>query len=249
MDEAPEFSEGTLLDGRVIYRQPVKGYRTGIEPILLAASVPARPGERVLEAGTGAGGGLLALTARIKDISGAGLESDPAMARLAADNLAANLCAGVRIYCTDFETWQPDGEYDHAFANPPWHSEASTPSPVQARRLAKIAGGTTLGRWTLKLASALRHRGTLSLILPAASLVEATQALAAAQCAEIAIIPLWPKHGLPAKLVILQGTRNGKGRVKILPGLCLHEQDGAYTPAANRILRDGVALNLDPRGG
>ena len=126
-------------------------------------------------------------------------------------------------------------------------SEASTPSPHPARRTAKIAGASTLNDWIGKLASALRHRGTLSLILPAGSFVEAAQALAAARCAELALIPLWPKQGTQAKLVILQAIRNGKGQARILPGLILHQEDGAYTPAANRILRDGEALN--PWGG
>jgi tRNA1(Val) A37 N6-methylase TrmN6 len=239
MDQASDQSTGTLFGGRVIYRQPVHGYRTGLEPVLLAASIPARPGDHVLEAGTGAGAGLLALSARIRNLSGTGLESDPAMARLAADNLAANQFAGFQVVCTRIEAWQPDRAYDHAFANPPWHSENSTPSPLPARRTAKIAAGTTLNDWIGKLASALRHRGTLSLILPAASFAEATQALLAACCAETTLIPLWPKQGTPAKLVILRGIRHGKGRAKILPGLCLHEADGAYTQAANRILRDG----------
>ena len=57
-------TEGTLLGGRVRYAQPARGYRTGIEPVLLAAAVPAVPGQAVLEAGTGAGAALLCLAAR-----------------------------------------------------------------------------------------------------------------------------------------------------------------------------------------
>jgi tRNA1(Val) A37 N6-methylase TrmN6 len=54
---------GTLLGGRVSYRQFAAGHRSGFEPVFLAAAVPAQAGERVLEAGTGfalpggAGGG------------------------------------------------------------------------------------------------------------------------------------------------------------------------------------------------
>jgi tRNA1(Val) A37 N6-methylase TrmN6 len=242
MEDPPPYSAGTLLGGRVTYRQPEHGYRTGIEPILLAACVPARPGDRILEAGTGAGAALLALSARIANLSGTGLESDPAMARLAADNLAANGCTGLRIDCTRIETWQPDGTYDHAFANPPWHSDASTHSPLPARRAAKMAGSTTLNDWIVKLAAALRHRGTLSLILPAAAFTEAARSLAAARLAETTLIPLWPKPQTQAKIIILQAIRNGKGPSRITPGLTLHEADGAYTQAANRILRNGEAL-------
>ena len=67
---------GSLLGGRVPYCQPAQGHRSGIEPVLLAASIPARAGARVLEGGSGAGAGLLCLAARVPDISGLGLEVD-----------------------------------------------------------------------------------------------------------------------------------------------------------------------------
>jgi len=239
-----EISDDTLLGGRVIYRQALHGYRTGIEPVLLAAAIPARPGDRVLEAGTGAGAALLALCARVENLSGTGLERDAGLAHLAAGNLAANACPGIRILCTPVEDFRPDGTYDHAFANPPWHNDASTPSPDAAKRHAKIATASTLKIWIGALAGALRHRGTLSLILPAAQFAQAAACLVEAQCAEISVLPLWPKHHLPAKLAILQAVRNGKGPGRILPGLVLHEPDGGYTAAASRVLKEGAALDI-----
>jgi len=81
---------GSLLAGRVVYSQPRRGFRSGIEPVLLAAAVPARAQERVIEAGCGAGAGLLCLAARLPGIGGLGIERDPALAALAARNIAAN---------------------------------------------------------------------------------------------------------------------------------------------------------------
>ena len=72
------------------YRQFRDGYRTGIEPVLLAATVPARAGSRVLEAGCGAGAGLLCLAARAPGLHGTGIERDPATATLARFNLDRN---------------------------------------------------------------------------------------------------------------------------------------------------------------
>ncbi|HLB98700.1 MAG TPA: SAM-dependent methyltransferase, partial [Acetobacteraceae bacterium] len=60
-----KLTEGHLLGGRVRYAQPREGFRSGIEPVMLAAAVPARTGERVLEAGSGAGAALLCLAARV----------------------------------------------------------------------------------------------------------------------------------------------------------------------------------------
>ena len=51
-------TENGYLDGRVRIRQPARGYRAGVDPVLLAASVPARDGQRVLELGCGVGAAL-----------------------------------------------------------------------------------------------------------------------------------------------------------------------------------------------
>src|ERR1700760_372096 len=55
-----ETTEDTVLDGRVRLRQPARGYRAGLDAALLAAACDAGPGQRVLEAGCGVGGALLA---------------------------------------------------------------------------------------------------------------------------------------------------------------------------------------------
>ncbi len=237
-----DLTEGTLLNGRVRYAQPKDGYRTGLEPVLLAASVPAREGDSVLEAGTGAGAGLLCLAARVPGVTGVGVEQDAAMAAVASANLAANEATGLRIVTADILGWRPESAIDHAFANPPWHAAAGTASPHPRRVTAKRAAPGLLGRWAIALAATLRPRGTLSLIVPAASLSEAVAALAGAQCPEMTLLPLWPREGVAAKLVIVRGVRQGRGACTVVPGLVLHDPDGAFTEAAQAVLRDGGAL-------
>ncbi|MCK5295856.1 MAG: methyltransferase, partial [Alphaproteobacteria bacterium] len=69
-----DFSENTLLGGRVKIKQPKNGFRAAIDSVLLAAAVPAKKGQTVLEAGSGSGAASLCLAARVKDISITGLE-------------------------------------------------------------------------------------------------------------------------------------------------------------------------------
>lgn len=240
-EAAATLIEGTLLGGRVRYAQLDTGYRTGLEPVLLAASVPASRGDHVLEAGTGAGAGLLCLAARLGGLTGLGLERDPALAAVAAANLQANAHTGIQAACADLLEWHPDRVFDHAFANPPWHDPGGTPSPDIGRAAAKRASPGLLGAWTAALAAALRPRGTLSLIVPAACLGEAVVALTTAKCAEVTVIPLWPRAGSAAKLVILRGVRLGRGPCTMLPGLTLHA-DAGYSAAAEAVLRHGAAL-------
>lgn len=237
---------GTLLGGRVIYSQPATGYRTGIEPVLLAAAVPARPGDRVLEAGTGAAAGLLCLTARVPGLTGLGIELDPTMAALARQNLADNFVPGILIDQAALESWHGHAVFDHAFANPPWHDPAGTPSPNPLRQLAKAAA--TLEHWVATIAAALRPGGSATLIVPAAQTTTLLAAMRAAGLGRRTIAPLWPKPGRPAKLVLIQALRGRRDPDRLTPGLVLHHAAGAFTPQAEAILRSGQPWPLEPTG-
>jgi len=225
---------GTLLGGRVSYRQFAAGHRSGFEPVFLAAAVPARPGERVLEAGTGAGAALLCLAARVA-VQGIGLELDPALAALARQNFAENNFAALSAVQADVLAYRTAQKFDHALANPPWHDAAGTPSPDQARALAHQAGPDLLAGWVAALARALKPRGSLTLILPAASLPAACACLAPGFGA-IMVFPLWPRAGKPAGQVIVQGRKGARTPAQIFPGLTVHDEAG-ITAEADKVLR------------
>ena len=236
-----DLSEGTLLGGRISYRQPLEGYRTGIEPVLLAASVAAKPGERVLEAGTGAGAGLLCLLARVPGLAACGVERDGALATLAAENLRANGHETAEILTSDIQDLPALPPFDHAIANPPWHEANSSPSGDAMRDAAKRAGPGLLGAWAGALARCLRPGGSLTLVLPAASLPAALAGCAAASCGSPAIWPLWPRVGRSARLVLLQTLKARRGPCRLGAGLVLHEGCG-YAPGARAILWDGQTI-------
>ena len=237
-------TEGWLLDGRIRYAQPLDGYRTGIEPVLLAASVPARAGERVLEAGTGAGAGLLCLAARVPGVLGLGVEVDPAMAELARRNIKANSVAGISIVTVDIGAWRGDGSFDHAFSNPPWHDPADTLPPVARRRLATHEGEMALEGWIAALRVALRPRGSLTVLVPARQAARAMAALQAGGFGRLTLFPLWPKPGRDAKLALIRGYTAQQGPGRIASGLVLHDDDGRFSGPAQSLLRDGAALPI-----
>jgi tRNA1(Val) A37 N6-methylase TrmN6 len=239
-----EVTEGTLLDGRVRYAQPRAGFRSGIEPVLLAAAVPAGEGDRVLEAGAGAGAALLCLAARVAGISGVGIERDSARAAIAAGNAAANGWPGLAFVAADIAEAPADGVFDHAFANPPYHPDGGTASPDAGRDSARRAPPDLFAIWAVAMGKRLRRRGTLTLIVSAGGLPASLEAMAAATCRPTALLPLWPHAGQAAKLVLLQGVKGGRGRFSVLPGLVLHDAAGRFTPDAEAVLRDGAALGM-----
>ncbi len=235
-------TDGGLLGNRINYRQLRDGHRSGFEPVLLAAVVPARPGERVLEAGTGAGAALLCLGTRVPDLHGIGIEREAALAALANENFNINGLHGFSVVRGDAAALPfPSQSFDHVLANPPWFNEASTASPDSKRDAAHRATPELLQAWICELGRVVRPKGSVSLILPAASFAEAASQLRAQKCGGITLIPLWPRIGLAAKMVIITATKASRAGAKIHPGLVLHDETG-ITPAAQAILRDGAAF-------
>ena len=244
-------TEDALLGGRVALRQPKHGFRAALDPVFLAALVPARAGERVLELGCGTGAAFLCLAARVPGVAVVAVERDAALAALAHHNAAANGCAAA-VLCGDIAA-APAGPFHHALANPPWW-QAGTPSPDPLRRAAGFEGeDAPLEAWVREMARRLRHRGTLSLVLPAARWAGAAAAMQAAGVGEVALLPLRPRAGEPAKIVLLQGRRDGRGPDRVLAGLPVHEAGGGYTAAATAVLRDAAPLTppsaARPRAG
>jgi tRNA1(Val) A37 N6-methylase TrmN6 len=239
-----DVTQGYLLGGRVRYAQPRDGFRSGIEPVLLAAAVPARPGQRVLEAGSGAGAALLCLAARVAGISGLGVERDPALVAIAAGNAAANGWHELAFLAADIAEAADIGRFDHALANPPYHPASGTASPDASRDTARRARPDLFALWAAAMGRRLRPRGTLTWIVTAAVLPSCIAALTEAGCAPSALVPLWPRAGQAAKLVLLRGVKGGRGGFRVLPGVVLHAAAGGFTPDAEAILRHAGALAI-----
>ncbi len=249
MENAParlqpqEITEGSLLSGKIRYRQFAAGHRSGFEPVLLAASVNAAAGDRVLEAGCGAGAALLCLGHRIPGISGLGLEIAADLAALANENFKINQLNGFSSICWDVEQRGVEGRFDHIMANPPWHGASGTQSPDSLRALAHHARPSLLANWVARLTDCLKPRGSLTLILPAAAFADAAGHLRARGFGAVTLFPLWPRAGRAAKLTLIAARLGGRGPDRLLPGLVLHDAAG-ITAAAQAILRDGEAIDL-----
>src|SRR5262249_33726755 len=60
-----ETTTDRFLDGRLRLQQPTRGFRAGLDAVVLAAAVPAEGGDSVLELGAGCGTATLCLAARV----------------------------------------------------------------------------------------------------------------------------------------------------------------------------------------
>src|SRR5579884_1142580 len=163
-----EITEDAVLDGRIRLRQPARGYRAGADAALLAAACDAGQGVRVIEAGCGAGGALLAAAIRRPEARFTGVERDPAALALAQENVVLNrLEDRVELLPGDvgagFKALGLE-PFDAALANPPFFDdEKALRGPAPQRRGAWIAEGG-LAAWTGFLLEAVGPGGTVTVI-------------------------------------------------------------------------------------
>lgn len=230
----------TFLDGRVRVTQPQAGFRSGLDAVMLAAAIPAAPGQAVLELGAGAGTASLCLAARVAGLALTGVEIDESLVALARRNAAAN-GTDATFTAADIFALPPalKRDFDHVLANPPFHGEGQA-SPDAARAAALMDGGT-LKDWLKLGLQRTVSGGFFTAILRADRLNEA---LAALPQKGVCAFPLWPRVGEAPKRVIVQARKGSAAPFALLPGLVLHQADGAWTGETDAVLRRGTALAL-----
>ena len=133
--------------------------------------------------------------------------------------------------------------FDGAIANPPYLSADQSTPPDGSKAAANVEGAAGLADWVRFADRVLKRKGWLRLIHRADRLDEICATLHPA-FAEIRILPLWPKSGMPAKRVIIGARKGVRSPAALLPGLVLHGDDGRFTAQAEAVLRDGAALPL-----
>lgn len=225
------YSEDRFLGGRVIVRQPVSGFRGGLDAVMLAASIGADKGDTILELGSGAGTASLCLAARIADCDITGIEIDSALVELANENAAANRMESRVRFIQGDALDPPKQDYGHVFTNPPFHEGERSPDELRALALQDEG---RLADWLRAGLKRTKSNGTFTAILSASRLGEALNAVPHRGAT---VIPLWPRHGAEAKRVILRLRKASRAPLSFAHGIVLHEEDGRYTAEADEILR------------
>lgn len=240
----PEIVENALLGGRVRFLQPARGYRAGMDAALLAAACDAAPGERVIEAGCGAGAVLMQIAARRPGAVLTGLERDPAMAALARRNAALNGAAATIVegdVARGFRALDLP-VFDRAVSNPPFFDDpGALRAPAPGKTGAWMADDG-LAAWTRFLLKSVREGGRIVVIHRADRLADLLAGLGET-AGSFSIRPVHAFADEPAKRVLVQAIKTGKAPLRLLPPLVLHARDGAkHTPEAEAILRGEAGL-------
>ena len=244
-----EAEETRLLDGRVACFQPRRGYRSAIDPILMQAALPVSSGQRVLELGCGAGAAALCLAWRAPDVSVTGLDVQAPLIELARRGAAENGLPGrVEFLAGDLLDPPPGvaaGGFDHVMANPPFQKAGtSRPSPDLVKAVATVEGQARLADWIAAAVGLARDGGTVTVIHHGDRAGELAE-LMAAHLGALAVLPFVARQGeTRIRRVLVQGRKGGSAGRRNLPAFVLHDAAGAYTPAADAVLRGTQLLDL-----
>lgn len=253
-DLPPDLPPGTTVDGflggRLSILQPRHGYRAAMDPVLLAAAVPARAGEAVLELGCGAGVASLCLGARVAGLRLEGVERQADYAALARANGLRNRIA-FDVTVADLAALPPAlraRSFDHVIANPPYFPAGGGTPARDAGREAAQREETRLSLWIEAGLRRLRPGGRLTLIQSADRLPDLLAPLAGR--ASVVVLPVAARAGRAAGRVIVQARKGGRQPFCLLAPFVLHEGPEHlgdfenFKDPVRKILRDGMALPM-----
>ena len=240
-----------FLGGHLLVRQPKSGYRAGIDPVMLAASIPAKQGQMVLELGCGVGVASLCLAKRVAGLTVHGVELQEAYADLAIKNAEENNVP-LSVQCADL-SYLPDElksqTFDHVIMNPPYFDRDATVAASDEGRETAMGEATALKDWVTVASKRVRTKGTVSFIFRTERFPDLLNAMPST-LGSLQMFPIQPRVGRASELFILRARKLGRAAFRLEAPIVMHEGaqhsvDGeSYREDIQRVLRHGAALPI-----
>ena len=135
-------------------------------------------------------------------------------------------------------------EQDAVFFNPPFFDDPTTLRAPKSGKTPAWMSDAGLEAWMEAGLKRLKSGGVLTVIQRADRLDDLLLALKG-RAGAVVILPVQARAAEPAKRVLVQAIKTGKGPLQLLPPLTLHETGGSgFTPEADAIFRGECRLAL-----
>ena len=230
----------TFLNGCIKVSQNRSGYRFSIDSILLASNAGPRPGDKVLDLGTGCGIIPLILAYREPNLKIFGIELQKELADIAASNVKENQMDGsITIICKDIKELKNDmisGPVDLVVSNPPYRkAESGRINPDAQRAVARHEIKVSLNDITATVRRVLLTAGRFVTIYSAERITDLLTHLRSAGIEPKFLRMIHSGVKTEAKLVLVEGIKGGRPGVKIGPPLIIYDEKGAYTQEVEKM--------------
>ncbi|MEO6015218.1 MAG: methyltransferase [Devosia sp.] len=236
-------TQDAFLGGRLAIAQPARGFRAGLDSVLLGAAIDPSC-EALLDLGAGVGTAALVALAMNPAAYATLLESDPEMAALASENLISNgLATRGKVLTLDLtgpgkaraEAGIASDHYASIIANPPFF-EAGT-SPAATRAAARHMSAEALDSWVKTAATHAAPGGEIIFIHVAERLPALLKSFDS-RFGAITILPLTPREGEPAHRVLIRAIKGSRAPLTLLATRALHTMTGRdFRPEFEAIFR------------
>lgn len=241
-----------FLGGRVQALQPKKGFRAGLDSVLLAASVN-KNSETLLELGAGVGVASCCALVNLPQLTAVLTEIDAPTLGLAQQNLRNNgLETRALTLLLDItqkgsvraQAGLKTDAYSCVIANPPFFdAKSGTNPPVASRAQARHMEEGDLEKWVKTAAASAAPKGEIIFIHTVSALPDLLSAFSC-RFGAITILPIIPRTGQEANRVLVRGIKTSRAPLKLLSPLILHGPEGReFTPNAEKIFRGESRLH------
>lgn len=250
--DLPEFpderiSHDFLMDGKVILKQPVDGYRAAVDAVLLAASVMVKGyrDRKILDVGSAVGSAGLCVAARLENALVTGVELQPELYALFRRNIIENKFEE-RVTAINGDIADPAlalvaESFDQVISNPPFYAGGTRPAN-ESRATAHQEGHVDLKDWIAFCLKMVRQKGRVTVIHRADHLDRIIAAFAG-RAGDITVYPVWSKPDDKTPLRVIVSARKGiASPLTLRRGIVLHDPQGVYLPEINNILRMALPL-------
>jgi tRNA1Val (adenine37-N6)-methyltransferase len=229
-----------FFNGRIRVKQHRYGYRFSIDAILLAHHVRPRPHDRILELGTGCGIIPILLAYRNPGVSVYGIEIQQTLAELAALNVEENhMRHQISIIRKDMKELKQNmlsGPVDWVISNPPYRrAQTGRINPDNQRAVARHEIRITLQDVLATASSMLRTRGRFAMIFPAERTTDILAEIRFARIEPKFLRMIHSSRHAEAKLILVEGTKDGRPGTKIGPPFIIYRENGSYTDEAEKM--------------
>ena len=229
-----ETLEDFILGGMRVF-QPRHGYRFSIDAVLLAYFADIKPGESVMDFGTGCGVIPLILAWREENAAITGIDILPAAAKRAERNVLLNgLSHRIKIIQGDIKDIQnclTRNSVQVVLSNPPyWKKNEGKISQNEEEAMARHEIGMELKDVVQAAGYLLSVGGRFYIIQRSDRLPELLKLLAESDFYPARIRMVHSLAEQPAKMLLVEAFKSKKARFTVSPPLIIYSAPGVYSP-------------------